>query len=91
MWAIPKYKESMQRFKETGDTRYICQNELGKARFHHDMAYRSHEDLTIRTASEKVLCDKAFEIASNQQYDGYQRGLASVAYNFLIKNLVGIE
>ena len=34
-----KNKERIQKFKETGDSRYICQNELDKACFQHDMAY----------------------------------------------------
>ena len=34
-----KNKERMQKYKETGDSRYICQNELDKACFQHDMAY----------------------------------------------------
>ena len=35
-----------------------------------------------RTPSDNVLKDRAFRIASNSNYDGYQRGLASVVYNF---------
>ena len=38
-----------------------------------------------RTQSGKVSKDKAFKIASNQTYDGYQRGLASVVYKFFYK------
>ena len=43
------------------------------------MAYGKCKDLTKRTESERVLRDKAFKIASNPKYDGYQRGLASMA------------
>ena len=43
------------------------------------------EDLTRRTASEKVLRNKAFNIAKNSKYDEYQRGLASMVYNFFDK------
>ena len=42
------------------------------------MAYGDFKDLTRRTASEKILPDKAFDIAKNPKYDGYQRGLASM-------------
>ena len=42
------------------------------------MAYSKYKDLTKRTQSDKVLRDKAFEIASNRKYDGYERGLASM-------------
>ena len=49
------------------------------------MAYRDFKDLARRTASDKVLRDKAFNIAKNPKYDGYQRGLASVVYKFFNK------
>ena len=49
------------------------------------MAYGDFKDLAKRTASDKVLKDKAFKIAKNPKYDGYQRGLVSMVYNFLIK------
>ena len=52
------------------------------------MAYGDFKDLARRTASDKVLRDKAFNIAKNSKYDGYQRGLASVVYKFLIKRLL---
>ena len=47
------------------------------------MAYGDFKDLQKRTAADKVLRDKAFNIAKNFKYDGYQRGLASMVYNFL--------
>ena len=83
-----KNKERIQKFKETGDTNYIYKNELDKACFQHDMAYGDFKDLTRRTASDKVLRDKAFNIANNPKYDGYQRGLASMVYKFFDKKSV---
>ena len=80
-----KYKERIQKFKETGDTSYIYKNELDKACFQHDMAYKDFKDLTKRTIEDKVLRNKAFKIASDYKYDGYQRGLASMVYNFFDK------
>ena len=80
-----KNKERIQKFKETGDTSYIYKNELDKACFQHDMAYGDFKDLKRRIFSDKVLRDKAFNIAGDLKYDGYQRGLASMVYNFLIK------
>ena len=74
-----KNKERIEKFKETGDTNYIYKNELGDACFQHDMAYGGFKDLARRTASDKVLRDKAFNIAKNPKYDGYQ---PSVVYNF---------
>ena len=49
------------------------------------MAYEKSKDLTKRTESDKVLKDKAFKIASNPKYDGYQRGLALMVYKFFDK------
>ena len=49
------------------------------------MAYGDFKDLARRTASDIALKDKAFNIAKNPKYDGYQRGLASVVYNFFDK------
>ena len=80
-----KNKERIKKFKETGDSRYIYQNKLDKACFQHDMAYGDFKDLARRTASDKVLRDKAFNIAKNPKYDGYQRGLASMFYKFFDK------
>ena len=53
------------------------------------MAYGKSKDLVKRTQSDKVLRDKAFKIASNPKYDGYQRGLASVVYKFFDKKSSG--
>ena len=60
-----KNKERIQKFKETGNTRYNCRNILDKAYFQHDMAYGNFK------ASDKVLRDKIFNIAKNLKYDGY--------------------
>ena len=70
----------MQPFKETGDSRYIYRNELDKSCFQHDMAYGDFKDIKRRTAADKVLRDKIFNIAKDPRYDGYQRGLASMVY-----------
>ena len=58
-----KYKVIIQILK------YIYKNDLDKACFQHDMAYRKYKDLNKRTQSDKVLREKAFEIVSNPQYD----------------------
>ena len=50
------------------------------------MAYGDFEDLTRRTASDKILSDKVFNIAKNPKYDRFQRELDSLVYKFLIKN-----
>ena len=77
---------------KTGNTDFIYKNELDKACFQHDMAYGKSKDLVKRTQSDKVLIDKeAFKIVSDLKYDGYQRGLASMIYKFLIKSLKEVE
>ena len=84
-----RHKERIKKFKQTGDTRYIYRNELDKACFQYDSAYADHTDLINRTKSDKVLRDKAYDIASSPEYDGYQRGLASMVYKFFDKKSVG--
>ena len=79
----------MKEFKRTGDTRYIYRNELDKACFQHDSAYADHKDLITRTEVDKVLRDKAYDMASNPEYDGYHRGLVSMVYKFFDKKLMG--
>ena len=49
------------------------------------MAYGDFKDLARRTASDKILRDKAFNIAKNPKYDEYQRGLASLVYKLFDK------
>ena len=46
------------------------------------MVYRDFKDLHRRTVADKVLCDRAFNIAKNPNYDGYQCGLASLLFKF---------
>ena len=84
-----KNKERIQKFKETGDTSYIYKNELDKACFQHDMAYGDFKDIKRRTASDKMFRGKAFNIAKNPKYDGYQRGLAFMVYKFFDKKSSG--
>ena len=80
-----KNKERIEKFMKTGNTDFIYKNELDKACFQHDMPYGKSKDLVKRTQSDKVLRNKAFKIASDRKYDGYQRGLASMVYKFFDK------
>ena len=80
-----KNKERIQKFKETIYTSYIYKNELDKACFQYDMAYGDFKDSKRRIAYDKVLRDKAFNIAKNPKYDGYQRGFTSMVYKFFDK------
>ena len=53
------------------------------------MAYGDFKDIARRTASDKVLRDKAFNIAKNPKYDGYQRGLVFMVYKFFDEKYAG--
>ena len=85
-----KNKEKIEKFMQTRNTDFIYKNELDKVCFQHDMTYGKSKDLAKRTQSDKVLRDKAFNIAINPKYDGYQRRLTWMVYNFLIENLVEV-
>ena len=52
------------------------------------MVYWDLKNLTKKTAFDKLLCNKAFNIAKNLKYDGYQRGLVSMVYKFFDKNFL---
>ena len=80
MWTI---------YKKQRDSQYIYQNEVDKACFQHDKTYGDFQDLTTRTASDKILRDQAFNIAKNRKYEGYQWELASVVYKLLDKKASG--
>ena len=53
------------------------------------MAYGDFKDLNRRTAADKALRNKAFNIAKNLKYDGCQRGLDSVIFNLFDKKTSG--
>ena len=53
------------------------------------MAYGKSNDLAKKTQSDKVLRDKAFKIVSDPKYEGYQRGFASMFYNFFDRKSSG--
>ena len=89
MVRLLSIKTKLKNLIKTGDTRYIYRNDLDKACFQHDSAYADNKDLINRTRADKVLRDKAYDIASNQVYDGYQRGLASMVYKFFDKKTMG--
>ena len=81
-WPFTKNKERIQKFKETRNSGHIYQNELDKASFQHDMVSGDYKNLTRKTASQKVLCDTAFNNAKNPKYGGYKRGFTSIVYKF---------
>ena len=86
-----KNRERVWKFRETGDSKYIYQNELDKTCFQYDMAYGDFKDLPRRTTTDKAL-HKAFTIVKNPKFDRYQRGLASMVYMFFDeKTAVGAD
>ena len=87
--TFTRNKERIEKFMQIRNTDFIYKNDLDKASFQHDMAYGKSKDLIKRTQSDKVLRDKAFKIASDPKYDGYQRGLASMVYKFFDKKSKG--
>ena len=46
-------------------------------------------DLTKRRASDKILRDRAFNIAKTPKYHGYKRGLASMVCKYFDKQTFG--
>ena len=84
-----KNKERIEKFIQTRNVDFIYKNELDKACFQHDMAYVKSKDLAKITQSDKVLRHKAFKIASDPKYDGYQRGIASMVCKFFDKRSSG--
>ena len=78
----------IQKLKETGDTSYIYKKELDKASFQHDMAYGDFKNLARKPTSDKVLRDKAFNIAKNPKYNmmAIKEDLLLWFINFLIKS-----
>ena len=82
-------KEKIEKFKQTVDSQHIFHNKLDKACFQHDIAYEDFKGLTSRTASDKVLCYKAFNIVKNFKWHGYQYRLVSVIYRLFDKKFSG--
>ena len=65
-----------------GRLSHISKNELDKDCFQHDTTYNKYKDLKGRAQSDIVLKSKAYEIAANPKYNGYERGLAAMVYKF---------
>ena len=62
---------------------------MDKACFAHDAACSDSKDLIKRTVADKILKNRAFNIAKDPKYDRYQRGLASMVYKFFDKKSSG--
>ena len=60
-----KDSERIQKFRETGNLKHLCRNELNKTCFAHGAAYSDNKDVDNRTISEKILKDRFYVIARN--------------------------
>ena len=80
--SFTKHLKRVQKFRETGNLKHIYKNELDEVCFGHDAAYSDSKDFAKRTVTDKILKDRAYEIARNRKYDGYQRALESMLYRF---------
>ena len=80
-----KHRESIQKFRKTNNLKHLYRKELDKSCFGRDAVYSDSKDLAKGTILDKVLKDRAYEIATNPNCDGYQRGLASMVYKFFDK------
>ena len=68
--------------EEAGYLKHLYRNELGKACFAHYVAYPDSKVFAKKTISDKILKDRAYEIARNRNNDRYQRVLVSIFYKF---------
>ena len=77
--------ERTQKFRETCNLKHLYRNELDKTCFAYNAAYSDSKDLDKRTISDKILKDRAYEIARNCNHNGCQRALANTwSITFLI-------
>ena len=81
-----KNKERTQKFKETGDSWHIYQNELDKVSFQHGMDYRDFKDLTRRTAPDKILLIKHLILLKPENMMDISVDSLQWFINLLIKN-----
>ena len=80
-----KHRERIQKFREAGNLIHLHRNKLDKVCFDHDAAYSDSIDSTERIVSDKTLKYRPYEIATNRNYDGYQRTLVYMVYKIFDK------
>ena len=68
--------ERIQKFWQAGNLKHLYRSELDEACLAHDAIYSDSDDLAKTAISEKILKDRAYEIAKNSGYDELQRALA---------------
>ena len=77
-----RHKERIKEFKRTGNINLLYRNALDKACFKQDTAYAKYKDVEKRLIADDKLKNSAYDIVTNPEYDGHQRGLASMVYKF---------
>ena len=78
-----KHRERIQKFRDTGNLKQMYRIELDKACSHHDPAQSDSKYLAKRTISDKILKYRAYEIARNCYYEGYQTTLPSLVHKII--------
>ena len=86
-----RHKQRINEPMKDGKLSHILKNRLDAACFQHDSAYAKYKNRLNRKNSDIVLKNKALKIAMDPRINGYQRGLASMVYKFLMKELKDLE
>ena len=88
--ACEPFNRNKDRIKKgKGDSRYINENELDKSCFQHDITYGDFKNLPRRTATDKVLRDKAFSVAEIPKCDRHRRRIPAMVCNFFDERTSG--
>ena len=82
---LNKNHTRIKELRKADHLKHIYKSTLDKVCFSHDAAYSDSKDLAKITIYDKILKDRAYEIAINPEYDRYQRGFASMVYKFFDK------
>ena len=80
-----KHCERIKEFKETGNIKHLYRHEFEKACFAHNALYYDSKNLAKLTILDKILIDRAYEIARICKNDGHQRALGSMVYQYFDK------
>ena len=75
-----RHQERINEFMKDGKLSHIAKNRLDAACFQHEPAYNKYKDSVNRTQSDIVLKNKAYKIAVDPKYNGYERSLAAMVY-----------
>ena len=88
-----KHTQRINQFMKDGRLSHLYKNQLDKTCFQHDAAYNKYKDLKDRTQSDVVLKNKAYKIAADPKYNGYERALASIVWKYFnerSKKVIGL-